>query len=82
MSNIYIVTINENCYEKILSKIGVKQKVIFGSEGPKTFCYNFLAQNAPKFWIIWTNFWIQITCFCVEEGFHRCRTEGANCKTF
>ena len=29
-------TLNENCYEKILSKIDVKQKVIFGSKGSKT----------------------------------------------
>ena len=32
----YIVTLNENCYEKILSKIDVKQKIIFGSKGSKT----------------------------------------------
>ena len=38
-------TLNENCYEKILSKIDVKQKVIFGYKGSKTchFVTIFLA---------------------------------------
>ena len=66
----YIVTLNENCYEKILSKIDVKQKVTFGSKS--SICYNFLVLKCCKTLdhldqFLDTNHKIK-TCFCVVEG--------------